>query len=40
MELILDIIGWILLIGILSGVLYVFYRLLKFGLDTTKQHDD
>ena len=40
MEIFGETIGTIILVGAVFGVLYAFYRVLKFGLDTTKQHDD
>ena len=35
-----DAIMYLLLVGGVGLILYAFYRLLKFGLDTTRQHDD
>ena len=40
MELFGETIGTIILVLGIGGILYAFYRVLKFGLDTTKQHDD
>ena len=40
MELFGETVGTILLIAGVGGIIYAFYRLLKFGLDTTREHDD
>lgn len=40
MELFGETLGTVILVVGVFGVLYAFYRVLKFGLDTTKQHDD
>ena len=40
MELILQIVGYVVLFGSLAGIIYVFIRLLSAGLDTLSKHDD
>ena len=40
MELFGETIGTIILVLGLGAILYAFYRVLKFGLDTTREHDD
>lgn len=39
-EILGETIGTIILVVGVGGILYAFYRVLKFGLQTTKDHDD
>ena len=40
MELLLDILGYGFIVAVITGILYVFVKLLTTGLDALTKHDD